>query len=327
MTPRLGIIVNPFSGRDVRRVAARASTSDHHEKQQQVTRLVLGALAAGVDRIYLGHEPFRINEKAVENLPERNQVEILRYPLTHTAADTRSMCQLMWAEGCRVFIVLGGDGTSRIVADEIPEAIILPLSTGTNNVFPYRLEASVAGTAAGMVASGKVSAALCRPCKRITVEFEGQSEIALVDAVLLRNDFIGSLLPFAAENLSTILLTRAEPASVGISPIGGYLLPTGHHDDAGVATECTPDADQRVNVPISPGLHQDVGIAAIRRLELGETIEFQGPGIIAFDGDRITKLSEGETATGRVERDGPGIIEADMVMAEAARQNLFTKGP
>lgn len=326
MTHRLGIIVNPFSGRDVRRVAARASTSDHHEKQQQVTRLVLGALAAGVDRIYLGHEPFRINEKAVENLPERNQVEILRYQLTHTAADTRTMCQLMWAEGCRVFIVLGGDGTSRIVADEIPEAIILPLSTGTNNVFPYRLEASVAGTAAGMVASGKVPAALCRPCKRIKVEFADQAEIALIDAVLLRNDFIGSLLPFAADNLSTILLTRAEPASVGISPIGGYLLPTGHHDDAGVAAECTPEAAQRINVPISPGLHEDVGISGVRRLELGETIEFEGPGIIAFDGDRVIKLGDGETAIGWVDRDGPGIIEADVVLAEAATQNLFTKG-
>ncbi|MBT7876526.1 MAG: hypothetical protein HN738_00440, partial [Gammaproteobacteria bacterium] len=48
----MGIIVNPFSGRDVRRVAARASTSDHHEKQQQVTRLVLGALSQGVEKIY-----------------------------------------------------------------------------------------------------------------------------------------------------------------------------------------------------------------------------------------------------------------------------------
>ena len=37
----LGIVVNPMSGRDVRRVAARASTSQHHEKQQQVTRLRL----------------------------------------------------------------------------------------------------------------------------------------------------------------------------------------------------------------------------------------------------------------------------------------------
>ncbi|MDA9298614.1 hypothetical protein N9Q31_06705, partial [Pseudomonadales bacterium] len=67
----LGIIVNPMSGRDVRRVAARASTSSHQNKQQQVTRLVLGALANGVDKIYLANEPFRINERAIESLAER----------------------------------------------------------------------------------------------------------------------------------------------------------------------------------------------------------------------------------------------------------------
>ena len=219
----MGIIVNPFSGRDVRRVAARASTSDHHEKQQQVTRLVLGAFSQGVEKIYLAHEPFRINEKAVENLPERDQIEILRFTLTHSARDTTTMAQMMWDEGCRVFIVLGGDGTSRIVARSFPDVIMLPLSTGTNNVFPYRLEATVAGMAAGLVAAGKIPRDYCRRCKRIQIRKKNESDIALIDAVLLRNDFMGSLLPFKPEDLSTIVLTRAEPASIGISPIGGFL--------------------------------------------------------------------------------------------------------
>jgi NAD kinase len=319
----LGIIVNPFSGRDVRRVAARASTSDHHEKQQQVTRLVLGALSQGVEKIYLAHEPFRINEKAIENLPERDSIEILKYTLTHTADDTRTMANMMWERECRVFIVLGGDGTSRIVAGSFPDATILPLSTGTNNVFPYRLEASVAGMAAGLVATGKISRDTCTRCKRVIIETKDTTDIALIDAVLLKNDFIGSLLPFEASNLGTIVLTRAEPASIGISPIGGFLVPTGHHDDHGVLAQCNPDASQRIVVPISPGLHQDVGIESVSKLELGESTRFTGPGILAFDGDRTIKLAEGEVATAKVLRDGPGIIEAEKVMAEAASRNLF----
>ena len=79
------------------------------------------------------------------------------------------MAQMMWDEGCRVFIVLGGDGTSRIVARSFPDAIMLPLSTGTNNVFPYRLEATVAGMAAGLVAAGKVPKDHCRRCKRVHI--------------------------------------------------------------------------------------------------------------------------------------------------------------
>ena len=147
---RLGIIVNPMSGRDVRRVAARASTTTHNDKQQHVTRLVLGALEQGVEEIYLGNEPFRINERAVENLPEKNKIKILPFKLTHSARDTTHMVNAMWDAGCRVFIVLGGDGTNRIVAKTKPDAIVLPLSTGTNNVFPQLLEASVAGIAAGL---------------------------------------------------------------------------------------------------------------------------------------------------------------------------------
>ena len=320
---KLGIIVNPFSGRDVRRVAARASTSDHHEKQQQVTRLVLGALSQGVEKIYLAHEPFRINEKAIENLPEKDQIEILRFTLTHSAQDTTTMARMMWDQGCRVFIVLGGDGTSRIVARSFPDAIMLPLSTGTNNVFPYRLEASVAGMAAGLVATEKVSRDHCLRCKRIHIRKNDESDIALIDAVLLRNDFMGSLLPFKPEDLSTIVLTRAEPASIGISPIGGFFEPTGHHDDNGVLARCHPDADLRTNVPISPGLHAEVGIDSVRKIALGESVNFEGPGILAFDGDRSIKLTEGEVAVANVARDGPFIIEAEKVMAQAAASNLF----
>lgn len=319
----LGIIVNPFSGRDVRRVAARASTSDHHEKQQQVTRLVLGALSMGVDRIYLAHEPFRINERAVENLAERDRVEILRYKLTHTAADTHTMASMMWEAGCRVFIVLGGDGTSRIVVSSFTEATILPLSTGTNNVFPYRLEASVAGMAAGLVAAGKVSSENCIRCKRIHIDKQEEHDIALIDAVVLRNDFLGNLLPFEADNLADIILTRAEPASIGISPIGGFIEPTGLHDDHGVYVHCDQSASRKLEIPISPGLHQQVGITNVRKLPLGESVKVKGPGVLAFDGDRTIKLLESETASIRVERDGPRIIEAEKVMAEAAGQGLF----
>lgn len=324
MTSQLGIIVNPFSGRDVRRVAARASTSDHHEKQQQVTRLVLGALSQGVERIYLGHEPFRINQKAVENLPERDQIDILKYPLTHTAEDSATMAAMMWERGCRVLIVLGGDGTSRIVARAFPDATILPLSTGTNNVFPYRMEASVAGIAAGLVASGKLGKEdACLRCKQIHIVKEELHDIALIDAVLLKNDFLGSFLPFKAEDLGTVVLTRAEPASVGISPIGGFLAPAGHQDDFGVIAHCSTETSRKINIPISPGLHADVGIDSASKLPLEQQVHFHGPGILAFDGDRTIKLDSGNSAVATIKRDGPWIIDPEHVMAEAASRGLF----
>ena len=319
----MGLIVNPFSGRDVRRVAARASTSDHQEKQRQVTRLVLGALSVGVERIFLAREPFRINEKAVENLGVREKIEILQFKLQHSAEDTRTMCRLMWQKGCRTFIVLGGDGTSRIVASELPNSTILPISTGTNNVFPYRLEASVAGIAAGLIATNKVTPGACRRCKLIRIKTEDQNETALIDAVLLRDDYLGSLLPFAAEKLDTLLLTRAEPASIGISPIGGYLMPSSFEDEFGVLVTCNPHANRKINVPIAPGLHQTVGITSVNQLPLGQSITLKGPGIIAADGDRIIRLRDEEMASAIVIRDGPRIIEVERIMAHAAINQLF----
>ncbi len=321
---RLGIVVNPMSGRDVRRVAARASTSGHHEKQQQVTRLVLGALAQGVDRIYLANEPFRINLRAVENLAARDRVTILDIPLTHGAADTETMVEMMWDAGCRVFIILGGDGTNRIVARRFPDAIILPLSTGTNNVFPTFVEASIAGAAAGLIASQRIDFEhLCQRCKQIHVSVEDHpDDLALIDAVLLKNDMIGSLLPFRSENISAVLLSRAEPASVGISPIGGYLMPSHHGDDFGVYINCG-SADKRVSVPISPGLYDEIGIRDIKKIELQTKVEMRGPGILAFDGDRSIELGQGEVADLYLRRDGPWIIETPLIMEFAAVSGLF----
>lgn len=328
-----------MSGRDVRRVAAKASTSSHQEKQQQVTRLVLGAFAQGVDEIFLANEPFRINSRAIENLPQRDRVTMLEFPLTHTAADTETMARRMWEKGCRVFIVLGGDGTNRIVAKTLPDSAILPLSTGTNNVFPSFVEASVAGAAAGLIASGQMNyQEHCLRCKQIHVTFitrdsrhnstTNKPELAMIDAVLLENDQLGSLLPFKAENINTVLLTRAEPASIGISPIGGYLLPCHHADDFGVLVKCKAvthpgQGGKTLTVPISPGLYNEIHVQHIGKTALGEKVTISGPGLLAFDGDRTIKLESQDSATLEIRRDGPWIIETPVIMNAAAGLGLF----
>lgn len=325
MTSSLGIVVNPMSGRDVRRVAAKASTSHHFEKQQQVTRLVLAALEIGVDQVLLGKEPFRINERAIESLPERERVKLLSFPLTHTAQDTLTMTSLMWEEGCRTFIVLGGDGTSRIVAKNLPDSTILPLSTGTNNVFPVFCEASVAGAAAGLIASQTLKAENhCYRCKQVHISVNGLfQDLALVDAILLQNDTLGSLLPFSAEHIRRVFLSRAEPASVGVSPIGGYLHPCAARDDFGVMLSCSVDAPESVRVPISPGLYGTVGIESSETMDLGQSYVFSEDGILAFDGDRTIKVEATDETEVTIRRDGPRVIDPNYVLTVAAEHGLL----
>ena len=74
-------------------------------------------------------------------------------------ADTVRGAAQMAAAGVRAIVVLGGDGTQRLVAGACGDVPIVPLSTGTNNVFPESREATIAGLAAGLVATGKVPAA------------------------------------------------------------------------------------------------------------------------------------------------------------------------
>ncbi len=296
----------------------------HEHKLRQVTRLVLGALAQRVPRVYLVDDPFRICERAVENLPERDQVERIKVPLTHTAADTRLAAEKMWEAGCRTFIVLGGDGTNRIVADALPDAALLPLSTGTNNVFPYMVEASVAGAAAGLVASGALDAeACCIRTKRVHITAGGETRLALVDAVLLENDILGSFMPFEPENIAALVLARAEPASIGMSPIGGYLQPVRHEDDCGLLLLMGEPAQERVRAPISAGLYGEIPIRSIRRLQLDETVHVEGSGIVAFDGDREMRAPNGFDAV--VRRDGPWIIEPAHLMHIAVRDGVISR--
>ena len=325
--PALGIIINPVSGRDARRLFARASPSTHESKRNQVERLIVGAVSGGVERIVLVHDAFRIADSAVEALGMEVEIDLRHLGVRGNAGDTVEAVNLMREEGCGALAVLGGDGTSRIVARTWPDATLLPLSTGTNNVFPEMLEATVAGAAAGLVASGGVERdAAARRTKVVRVEIEDEKDdLALIDAVQMLDDSTGNLLPFDPERMRALVLSRALPDAVGMSPVGGLLEPCSAEEDFGVFVGCTAPGEgrHRLLAPISPGLYRQVDIGEHRRLALGERIPLLGPGLIACDGDRERALAPGQRASLRVERDGPYVIDARRALASAAAQGAY----
>ena len=85
-------------------------------------------------------------------------------PLTSTAEDSARAVALMCQAGVDAILVLGGDGTHRVVAKSCGDVPICALSTGTNNVFPEMREATVAGMATGLVATGRGSIDQRRRC-------------------------------------------------------------------------------------------------------------------------------------------------------------------
>ena len=320
----LGVVINPMSGRDVRRVAARAGTSTHGDKSNQLARIIISAIAHGIERVVLTRDPFRIAEHAVENLPCRDQVGIESIPITHTDRDTESAVAVMRNAGCEALVTFGGDGTNRIVARAWPDVALLPLSTGTNNVFPMMVEPTVVGAATTLIATGKVPLAeAAHRAKQIHVSQGARRELALVDAVLLRDDILGSLLPFDSKRIAALWLTRAEPAAVGMSPIGGFIDPCLETDEWGLELRCGMPPRFSPHVPVSPGLFATVNVTDTQRLQFGNPVQVSTAGILAFDGDRTLEVDAARPATLTIRRDGPWVVDPRAVLEHAARQGLL----
>lgn len=323
---KLGLAVNPMSGRDVRRLAARATNMTHEAKRDIVARVAAGADAMGVTDIYITREPFQISTGALEHMGLKARVHVIEHPLDNDAADTeRSMAAFLEA-GCETFVSLGGDGTNRAIVRAAPDVDLVPLSTGTNNVFPVLVEPTVAGMVAGLNACGKLPDAQAHGLKQrvkvLHVKTPRGRDVGLIDAVLLRNDHVGNLLPFDAERIAQILLTRAEPNSIGMSPIGGLIRPVYMEDDKGLLVTTAMGAEPLL-APLSPGLLRNVSVDAVTEIAFDVAVPFRGPGVIALDGDRDHKLRDGESGTVTIRRDGPFVIDVEAAMRWAVAQGIM----
>ena len=321
---KIALCVNPMSGRDVRRLAARASNMTHEAKRDIVARIAAGADSTGVSDIYVMREPFRIAELALEHMPLSANVHILDAPIKNDSRDTQEAIHRFIEMGCRTIVSLGGDGTNRAIVKSTSEIDLIPLSTGTNNVFPLSVEPTLAGIVAGLNAVGKITDdSLKSRSKVIYIELEGIQDIALIDLVLLSNDQLGSLLPFKADNIRKLLLTRAEPASIGMSPIGGFIDPVYEDDDEGLLVDLS-SGGRTFRAPLSPGLFGQVNVSSAERIKMDARVLFEGPGVLAMDGDREIQLMSGQTASASIRRDGPFVLKVDKAMRWAASNGIIS---
>ena len=343
----IAICVNPMSGRDVRRLAARATNMTHEAKRDIVARIAAGADAAGATDIFVAREPFRIAAAALEHMSLGARAQVLDNKVTNTAADTEINVHNFLRAGCRVLVSIGGDGTNRAIVRALEKAArdpelatvaadvhLIALSTGTNNVFPVLAEPTIAGVVAGLQAQGRLTEpALKRRAKVLhitgTPAYDKAHElpdVGLIDAVLLRRDHVGNLLPFDAGRIDRLLLTRAEPTAIGMSPIGGLIERVGEEHDHGLLVELAEPgaADARTfDAPLSPGAFQTVAVKSVTRIPFDVAVPFAGPGVLALDGDRDHKLADGHALRVEIRRDGPQVIDIEAAMRWAAAQGMM----
>ena len=327
----VGLIANPASGKDIRRLVAHATTVDNMGKVGIVRRALIGLGASGIRRVAYMPDRYHLVEQALRGLEHSDQAtpELVSLPVavTDRSEDSARAAELLREQGAGCILVLGGDGTVRAVSRGAGEVPLLPISTGTNNVLPSFVEGTIAGMAAGALARGLV------PLERVALRHKwievwvngAARDRALVDVAVLRGRWAGSRAVWQAADILAIAVTRADPATIGISAIVGALQPVGPEEPFGLLVMLRAKAQRRVTAAIGPGLVRDIGVDEVRQVDIGQAWELpcDEPWMLALDGEREISLRPGDTLRLVWRGDGPWIVAAERVMRELAVRGMF----
>jgi predicted polyphosphate/ATP-dependent NAD kinase len=304
-----------------------------------IQRMLTAFGAVGVHRVLLSTDLGGISASVYRAIGRRSgqhgsqqsrwpEVEFLDgQPIRQSAQDTVNFVRRMVTAGARVIVCLGGDGTARVAASAAGDVPMLALSTCTNNVFPAVREATVAGLAAGLVASGAVPADdVTSRAKLLEVRAGERAEIALVDVAVSTERHVGARAVWDPATVSQLFCAFAEPDAIGLSSILGQLSPVARHEPYGVTARMTPGAARQVLAPIGPGLVVPVGVSEVERMAPGSVYPVDAQaGVIAVDGERELTFEPGEHPTVRLRTDGPRCVDVPAALAMSARLGLLRR--
>ncbi len=325
----VGLIANPVSARDIRRVVANAASLQLADRVNIVLRALAALGASGVTQVWMmpdreGLKPMLERHLARERAasagaPSRQawpQLQWLAMPVTARVDDSFAAARLLREACVAAIIVLGGDGTHRAVVRECGQVPIAGLSTGTNNAYPELREATLAGLAVGLFAAGRIPPEVALAFnKRLDVALNtgaphARHDIALVDVAIAREHYIGARALWKADSLAALYLSFADPQALGLSSIGGLLAPVERSAPGGLCIELAAPEDGRaapgtppgplfhLHAPIAPGLIQPVPVHGWQGLADGEPVRVrQASGVVALDGEREITFGPADTLT------------------------------
>jgi hypothetical protein len=323
----VGIIANPASGKDIRRLVAHGSVFGNMEKINIIRRVLIGLDAVGVEEVHIMPDFAGLGIRALGDINLQLKAVLLEMQAQGNQEDSKAAAEKLAEMDAACIITLGGDGTNRVVAKACGDIPLLPISTGTNNVFPFMVEGTLAGMAAGAMAYGMAGLQGCchrTPCLELRRE-DRLVDIALVDLVVLSPGFIAARALWEVEKIREIYLARAQPGDIGFSSVGGTLCPL--DPDARKALHITVGpGKERVKSPIAPGLISWLPISARRSFGPEEEIPIaHAPCIIALDGERELSIPKEDRLNVRVNPEGPLVVDIRKVLSAPAVRRLFTE--
>ncbi len=316
----VGIIANPASGKDIRRVVARGLNVPDHEKINIVRRMLAGLNALGVRSIRWMPDAAALVDRAADGLmlPDARALDL---PTTDTSDDTTLAAEALRERGAACIIVLGGDGTARAAAKGAADVPLLAVSTGTNNAFPQFVEGTLAGLAAAVVAHGCADESIVTvPCLRVLREGE-PIDLALIDVASFAG-LVGARAVWQMERVRQIVTVRHAPGTIGLSAVAGYLGLTPPEPSLALALTLGDDG-QQVLAPVAPGVIEAVRVQEHRWLHDDDEVRIDAPCVLALDGERDLHVRNGMLITVRYEQHGPRVVDARRALEAGVTHGLF----
>lgn len=328
--PSIGIIANPASGKDIRRLVSHATVIDNNEKVNIVERIILGAQKFGVTKVYIMPDSSMMGYKALDKLRSADEltvdIEILSMRIKDAPGDTERAAEMLEELGVGCAVILGGDGTHRLVAKKLRTVPLIGVSTGTNNSYPEMIEGTVVGMAAAAVASGLFNPCLsCSHDKIIEIYINGEyADIALMDAVISDEIYIGAKAIWDLKHIKQIFVSKCHPASIGFSSIVGVNCRIDSDDDFGGCLKLD-GGPNRFYAPIAAGTIIEIEAGDLEIIMLNESVRWVSNfrGLIAVDGEREVHFSEGDQLEFKITRNGPQHVDVRKTLETAQKCGFF----
>lgn len=326
----VGIIANPAASKDIRRLVAQGRVVPDWEKVNIVRRALIGLQSTEVDKVVAMPDSGNLCRRAADDSSISIPLEMLPMSPLYTEGDTTRAAAMMAEMGVGCLITLGGDGTNRAVAVGTNQIPLVAISTGTNNIFPVMVEGTLAGIAAGLIAAERLSAAdVAIVSKTLQIHVNGEPrDLALVDVAVSRERYVATRAIWDLDTVYEVFLTRAEPAGIGLSSLGGRLHPLSLADVGGLryrlAGRDATDASTTVIAPVAPGMVEPASIAEWGLLHEGVPVALERRYCtLALDGERSLVLSPDDAVEIVLARDGPPVVQVQRALLRAAQLGLF----
>ncbi len=315
----VGIIVNPNSGKDIRRLVSNAFVVPQQFKSNELLKVYEGLMNEGVRKVFIMPDFSDVSRRARETYSNKIDTVILETKRLDEESTTIESAKKMDSLGLECVIIFGGDGTSRLVSNYLKNIPILAISTGTNNLFPENIDGTVAGIAVGKFVNSDNKKSFINKTKKIDIFFgEQYMDSALVDIAVTNIPYIGARAVWSMEPVSEIFINKVKPTGIGFSSIGFRLVKNLKSEESIYIKISKNKNNSKIKFqsPIAPGKIEEIFIDNWKLFKKSEIIKIQtNKGTLALDGERRLEFSGKNKANIRINNNGPTCLKIGEILS------------